>query len=162
MIFMDSKPFHLVVRFSDTMFSAGDVVDLHNAIVKKQGVVWFGKLGQALSQKRADLLNKQVEKKIPTFLYLVKGHRSKSTAYRAKLIHIQREKPLDNVCIPNYYIEKDMIQYMKVWIKISKISQISMSEMENLKTVNSVLPIAETLKLSSSGHFLVHESKSIL
>ena len=53
---MDSRPFHLVVRFSDTMFAAGDVVDLHNAIVKKRGSVWFGKLGQTLSQNRMDLL----------------------------------------------------------------------------------------------------------
>jgi hypothetical protein len=158
---MDNKPFHLVVRFSDTMFSVGDVVELHNAIVQKQGSVWFGKLGQTLSQNRVDLLNKQTEKKIPTFLYLVKGNRRKSTAYRTLLLHVQREKPQDKILIPKYYIEKDMIQYMKAWIKIGKIMPVEMTEMENLKAINSVLPIAETLRLSSAGYFLVHESGSI-
>ena len=86
----------------------------------------------------------------------------KSTAYRALLIQVQKEKPLDNAFIPNYYTEKDIIQYMKAWMRIEKIAPITMSEMDNLKTINSVFPIAETLRLSSSGHFLVHESKSIL
>jgi hypothetical protein len=36
-----------------------------------------------------------------------------------------------------------------------------MSEMDTLKVVNSVFPISETLQRSSSGYFLVHESKSI-
>jgi hypothetical protein len=84
--------FHLVVRFSDTMFGVGDVVSKHNEIIARHGTVWFGKLGQTLSQSRIDMLNKQVEKGIPTFLYLVKGNRRKSTAYRAPLLMIGKEK----------------------------------------------------------------------
>lgn len=159
---MDSKPFHLVIRFSDTMFNVGNVVELHNAVATEYGSVWFGKLGQTLSQKRVDLINKQVEKKIPTFLYLVKGNRKKSTAYRSLVTYIQKERPEDNASIPHYYIEKEIIQYMKVWIKIGSIAPIEMIEMKNLKAINSVFPIAETLARSSSGYFLVHESKSIL
>lgn len=158
---MDNKPFHLVIRFSDTMFAVGDVVELHNTVVKKQGTVWFGKLGQTLSPRRIDLINNQVKKKIPTFLYLIKGNRKKSTAYRASLISIQKEKPQEDTLIPHYYTEKDMIQYMRVWIRIKKIMPIELSVMENLKAVNSVFPIIETLRLSSSGYFLVHESDSI-
>jgi len=47
---------------------------------------------------------------------------------------------------------------MKVWIRIGQIIPIELDEMRNLKTTSSVFPITETLKLSSSGHFLVHES----
>lgn len=158
---MDKKPFHLVVRFSDTMFSAGNVVELHNAVATERGSVWFGKLGHTLSQNRVDLLNQQVEKKISTFLYLVKGNRKRSTAYRTLLMHVQKEKPQDDSFIPHYYFEKEIIQYMNAWIKIGQIMPIEMAEMDNLKAINSVFPIAETLKLSSSGYFLVHESTSI-
>jgi len=34
---MLDKHFHLVVRFSDTMFDVGDVVAIHNEIVKEHG-----------------------------------------------------------------------------------------------------------------------------
>lgn len=158
---MLEKPFHLVVRFSDSMFGVGDVVALHNAIVAEQGAVWFGKLGQTLSQSRMDWLNGQVAKNIPTFLYLVKGNRRKSTAYQASLLWVEKGMPKEAALIPAYYAEKDLLQYMKAWMKIGRIEAIEMSAMDRLKAINSVFPISETLVRSSSGYFLVRESKSI-
>ena len=155
---MKDKTLHLVVRFSDSMFGVGDVMALHNKVVRKYGAVWFGKLGQTISQSRVDTLNQQVEKKVPTFLYLVKGNRRKSTAYRAPLILVSREKPSENTLIPEYYAEKDLLQFMKAWMKVGKIKPIEMSEMGSLKAINSVFPISETLVRSSSGYFLVRES----
>jgi hypothetical protein len=143
------------------MFGVGDVVSKHNEIVARHGAVWFGKLGQTLSQSRIDMLNQQVEKGIPTFLYLVKGNRRKSTGYRAPLLLVTRDQPKETALIPSYYAEKDLIQYMKVWMKVGEIEAIEMTEMDKLKALNSVFPIAETLVRSSSGYFLVHESKSI-
>lgn len=156
-----SNPFHLVVRFSDTMFGVGDVIAIHNAIVTEHDAVWFGKLGQTFSQNRIDMLAKQIKQGIPTYLYLVKGNRKKSTAYRAKLVAVSRDKPKEKKLIPAYYGEKKLLQYMQVWMKISRIDPIEMSQMESLKAINSVFPISETLQRSSSGYFLVHESKSI-
>ncbi len=158
---MNNNPFQLVVRFSDSMFSMGDVVALHNDVVHQHSAVWFGKLGQPISQGRVDLLNNQIAKNIPTLLYLIKGNRRKSTAYRAALIRLERDTPKETALIPSYYAEKNLIQYMKVWMKIDQIEPIEMSEMDKLKAINSIFPIAETLTLSSSGYFLVHESKLI-
>jgi hypothetical protein len=158
---MTEKHHHLVVRFSDTMFGMGDVAALHNKIVNEQGFVWFGKLGQTIAQKRVDMLNEQVAKNIPTYLYLVKGNRKKSTAYRADLLSISREEPEDKAFYPAYYAEKEIIQYMKAWMKVGKIEAIEMTEMAKLKALNSVFPISETLARSSSGYFLIHESKAI-
>ena len=90
-----NNPCHLVVRFSDTMFGVGDVVAIHNAIVAENGAVWFGKLGQTLSQNRVEMLAKQIEQGIPTYLYLVKGNRKKSTAYQAKLLAVSLERSGD-------------------------------------------------------------------
>lgn len=158
---MLEKPFHLVVRFSDTMFGVGDVVVLHNAVVTVHGSVWFGKLGQTLSQSRVDLLNRQIAQKTPTFLYLVKGNRRKSSAYRADLLEVRRESPGADAPVPSYYAEKDLLQFMKAWMRIGQIQSIEMTEMGRLKALNSVFPIAETLVRSSSGYFLVRESNSL-
>jgi hypothetical protein len=143
------------------MFGVGDVVAKHNEIIALQGAVWFGKLGQTLSQGRIDMLNNQVGKKIPTFLYLVKGNRRQSTAYRAPLLLLSKEIPKEQALIPAYYADKGLIQYINSWMKIGQIRQIEMSEMKRLKAINSIVPITETLALSASGYFLIRESKSI-
>jgi hypothetical protein len=157
----NDTPFHLVVRFSDSMFSVGDVIALHNDVVALQGAVWFGKLGQTLAQGRVDVLNRQVEKGIPTFLYLVKGNRRKSTTYLAPLLQVSREMPGETALIPAYYAEKDLLQYMKAWMKIGPIEAIEMAAMDKLKALNSVFPISETLVRSSSGYFLVRKSQNL-
>ena len=155
---MSVPPFHLVVRFSDTMFGVGDVIALHNTVVAQHGAVWFGKLGQTLAQSRMDMLNKQLEDGVPTFLYLVKGNRRKSIAYRAPLLQVAKSPPAETALIPAYYAQKDLLQYMKAWMKVGQIAPIEMSAMNTLKAISSVFPISETLVRSSSGYFLVRES----
>jgi hypothetical protein len=159
---MEPKHLHLVIRFSDTMFSVGDVISLHNEVVDKHGAVWFGKMGGTLSLPRIEMLNKQISNKVPTLIYLVKGNRRKSTPYKATIISISRDFPKkEKDLIPPYYAEKKLIKFMNAWFKIGHIEQVEMSSMKSLKTINSIFPIEETLVRSSSGYFLVHESKSI-
>ena len=154
---MANKIIHLVVRFSDTMFGVGNVVKHHNKAVETNGAVWFGKMGQTIAQTRVDALNKQVEQGLPTYLYLVKGNRKKSTAYRAPLLSVTKQKPDDATLMPAYYAEKEMLKYMKAWIKIGEIIPIDMKDMDHLRAISSVYPISETLAKSSSGYFLVRE-----
>lgn len=159
---MLTSPLHLVIRFSDTMFEVGDVVSIHNEVVEKHGAVWFGKLGGTLSLARIEMLNKQVEQKTPTFLYLVKGNRRKSTPYKAQIMTVSRDFPKkEKALIPSYYAEKKLLKFMNAWVKVEHIEQVEMADLKNLKTINSIFPIEETLVRSSSGYFLVHESKSI-
>lgn len=154
---MKPKIYHLVVRFSDSMFDVGDVVSIHNEIIEKHGSVWFGKLGQSISPKRVDLINKQVESGVETYLYLVKGNRKKSTAYQAKIISVRRSSPEQSHLIPEYYSKKSIFRYMKVFIRIGIINKIDLSEMEGLRAASSIFPITETIERSSSGYFLVHK-----
>lgn len=159
---MNSNPLHLVIRFSDTMFDVGDVVFNHNEVVKKHKAVWFGKLGGTLSLSRIELLNKQIFQKTPTFVYLVKGNRKKSTPYKAQILAVTRDFPKkEKDLIPSYYAEKKLLKFMSVWIKIGHVEKIEMEDLKNYKTINSIFPLEETLSRSSSGYFLIHESKSI-
>jgi len=152
------NPLHLIVRFSDTIFEVGDVISRHNEIVDEQEFVFFGKMGQTVSHSRIEILNNQIENNIPTYLYLVKGNRKKSTVYQSTLMNISREKPNSNKQFPAYYIKKEMLKYINVWMKIGHIRKIDMSELKGLRAINSVYPISETLTRSSSGYFLVSQS----
>jgi hypothetical protein len=144
------------------MFDVGDVVSIHNEVVKRHNAVWFGKLGGTLSFSRIELLNKQISENKPTFVYLVKGNRRKSTPYKAQALAVTRDFPKkEKDLMPSYYAEKKLLKYMTVWIKIGYIDRVEMRDLKNLKTINSIFPLEETLSRSSSGYFLVHESKAI-
>lgn len=154
---MDDKVFHLVIRFSDSMFEVGNVVDLHNNVTKKCGSVWFGKMGQTISQKRVELINNQIANSVDTYLYLVKGNRRKSTAYQAKIISVSKTTPDQTDMFPDYYTDKGILKYMKVYIQIGKIKEIDLGQMEDLKAISSIFSITETIERSSSGYFFVHK-----
>lgn len=159
---MEDKTLHLVVRFSDNLFSIGDVVEKHNEVSSKYGYVWFGKFGSAIAEKRIEMLHVQIAKKIPTYIYLVKGNRKKSTFYRSGLLEITKQLlKSEEKRFPKYYIENELQQHIKTWFKISQIVPIENSALSKLKAIGSVYPIQESLVRSSSGYFLVHEAKDI-
>jgi len=110
---MEKKPIHLIVRFSDNLFDVGDVVEKHNKSVAAHGAVWFGKLSQTISQTRIDQMNKQIEMKVSTFLYLVKGNRRKSTPYKTDLYFLSKKQQEENLLIPIYCKEKGLLKFMK-------------------------------------------------
>jgi len=159
---MHKNTVHLIIRFSDNLFSVGNVIDKHNQIVSMHGFVWFGKLGQVISQTRMDILKSQITSSTPTYVFLVKGNRQQSTFYKANLLGISKELPRkDMKFIPDYYKEFNLLKYITTWIMISETISIEPSIMSKFKAVNSVFPILETLARSSSGYFLIHESKNI-
>jgi hypothetical protein len=159
---MNSRVHHIAIRFSDTLFSVGDVVERHNNIVEIHGAVWFGKMGSAFSASRVEMLNEQIEQEIPTFVYLVKGNRQKSTVYKATIFAVSKEIPKhEKALIPPYYVEKSLLGYMNSWIRIGHIDHIDISFLKNLIAGNSIFPLEETLARSSAGYFLVHQGKSI-
>jgi hypothetical protein len=111
---MDDKTLHLVVRFSDNLFSVGDVVEKHNEVMFTHGYVWFGKFGSTISDTRINMLHDQIAKKIPTFIYLVKGNRKKSTFYRAHLLGVTKHLPKsEEKRFPQYYTENKLQKHIQ-------------------------------------------------
>ncbi len=155
-----NKPIHLLIRFSDTFLRGSDTISEHLKVIEKKGAVWFGKMGATVAQRRIDVLNQQISDEIPTFVYLVKGNRLKSTAYRGKLIFSSKILPKDmEDFVPAYYSDLDLLRHMHFWVKLSEIAIIDFSALNHLKVTGSVLPIRETLVKSSSGHFFLSEAK---
>jgi hypothetical protein len=150
---------HLLLRFSDSLLKTGDTITAHTQVIEREGAVWFGKMGATVSQHNIDVLNDQVKKNIPTYVYLVKGNRRKSSAYRGKLVVASKTIPIEEQHLaPQYYEELDIRQYMKFWVKLSEIIPIDMAELQKMRVSSSVLPIQETLVKSSSGHFVIVEA----
>jgi hypothetical protein len=154
------KPVHLLLRFSDSLLKQGDTIHEHNQVIAREGAVWFGKMGSPVSQNHIDTFNKQVEKDVPTFVYLVKGNRRKSKAYRGNLVLASKKLPDDEkYLVPAYYADLDTPKYVKFWVKLNEIVPIDLADLNKMQVASSVLPIAETLAKSSSGHFIITKTK---
>jgi hypothetical protein len=153
-----TSPIHLLLRFSDTRLKEGETISAHQEVIQREGAVWFGKMGSPISQIRIEAINKQIEDGIPTYVFLVKGNRRKSTVFKGRLKQASRSLPEgEQSLIPDYYSEFDIIQYIRFWAKIDQIQPAEFSELEKLRVASSVLPIRETLFKSSSGNFLLKE-----
>lgn len=147
---------HLLVRFSDNLFAVGDAIAKHQEVVQKNGSVWFGKLGTPISHKAIETIHSQIENKVLSYLYLVKGNRRKSTFYKSVIITLTDHFPKkEKDIIPPYYFEKKIARQMKSWIKITDIEPLEPSEVKLLKVKSSVLNLEETLFRSSAGLFYV-------
>ena len=159
---MDKETYHLAIRFSDSRFHIEDVVDLHNKIVSNIGYVWFGKMGLPIAASKIEQLKLQITLKRPTFVYLVKTFRTESTFYKANILDIKRQLPaIEAKNFPSYYREYDLVNYIKTWLKISKVVPSTKEEINNIKVVKSVFTLRETLSRSASGHFWVKKTKVI-
>ena len=155
------KTVHLLLRFSDSLLKNEDTITNHNNVVLRNGAVWFGKMGSTVSQVHIDKLNNQIKENVATYVYLVKGNRRKSIAYRAKLIFASKSYPKDEEnLIPEYYRKLDIPRFVKFWVKIGEIVPVDHVELNKLRVVSSVFPLSETLSKSSSGHFIIHEIDS--
>ncbi|MHA1226579.1 MAG: hypothetical protein ACTSPV_07560 [Candidatus Hodarchaeales archaeon] len=132
-------------------------------MIENEGAVWFGKMGQPISQNAIDKLNQQVKDNIPTFIYLVKGNRRKPTAFISDLIIASKSIPQEEEnLIPSYYEELEIIRFMKFWAKVKNIHKIDSRELNKMGVASSVYPLQETLIKSSSGFFYIKEKQVIL
>jgi hypothetical protein len=148
------------LRFSDSLLKDKDTISEHNDLAERSGAVWFGKMGSPVSQNNIDRLNEQVQAGIQTYVYLVKGNRRKSTAYKAPLFLASRDFPnSEQHLIPSYYTALDILRYVRFWVKLGSITPVSQEELNHIKVASSVLPIFETLVRSSTGHFIIRENK---
>lgn len=153
------RTIHVLLRFSDHLLRAKNTIDEHNKVVQAYGAVWFGKMGSPISQVYTDCINHQIESGVQTFAYLVKGNRRKSTAYRAAIVTASRLLPeTEKQMIPSYYFDQNLTRYMKFWVKLAEISEITFDELAKMRVASSVLPISETLVKSSTGHFFLVEN----
>ena len=151
----EKPPIHLLLRFSNNIYK-GDTIAAHQEVINQYGAVWFGKMGSPVSQVHVDKLNQQVDENIPTYVYLVKGNRRKSTIYHSTLFLASKTLPNDEAyLVPRYYADLNISKYVRLWVKLGDFDPLETVELNKMKVASSVLPIGETLVKSSSGHFII-------
>ena len=136
----------IALRFADNFAPDGGTIAAHNEIIEKNGYVWYGKLGAAVSQKVIDEIMKNDNPKILLI------HSGKTGRYWAFIEGIQHEVP-EKETIPKYYRETAGV--FKTWFKVVKIENAPSNVLSICKVASSKRPLAEVSKSSMNPYFII-------
>ena len=79
---------HIALRTPATIrigYSDINVVKAHNEVIEEYGCCGFGKFGAPISNSTHDLINRQIENKTSTNLYVISKSGGEFNCYRAKV-----------------------------------------------------------------------------
>ncbi|HNB23414.1 MAG TPA: hypothetical protein PKZ32_13385 [Candidatus Melainabacteria bacterium] len=148
-----SPTLHLVLRYADKDVNT---IAEHQSVASQKGSVWFGKLGKALGKQQIERLNRQCEEGTTTFVYLVLSAGKKSVVHRAKLLELKEVLSKgESELVPAYYRTTGIMQYVKLWIRLSGLTEVDRKSMERLEVAATGSDLLEAIGRSSSGQFIV-------
>lgn len=135
----------IALRFSDNFAPPEGTIEAHRQIIVRNGFVWYGKLGSAISGK---VMKETLAEKSPRILLI---HSGKSARYWAFISDIQWEQP--NGGIPAYY--RDRADDFKTWFRISRIEEAPKDVLSHCVVSSSGNTLSYASKSSMSPYFIV-------
>lgn len=136
----------VALRFFDKFAPKDGTIIEHQKIIDKLGYVYYGKLGNPVSDKNIKMLMSQDEVK----LLLI--HSGKSDRYWAIVDKIIKEQPIFDE-FPAYY--HNMADKFRTWFRIVKIEQAPNDVMSKCKVVSSGSTLGEASRHSMSPYFII-------
>lgn len=144
---MERKTIYLVVRYG--LLDDFDAIQELDKLIEKNGVAWFGKYGQPLSQA---VEKASSDDNCDIFLTLVRKAQSKQYVYKTYSVKkICRTRPSDVDKFPEYYLP--VLNRISTWVAILPSNQPQV-DLKDLVTKSSAIPVLESLGSSMRGHFL--------
>lgn len=153
-----TAPLHVAIRFSDDLYSIGDMIGEHRDVLDRVGAVWLGKFGKTLAIRHVDAINAQIDAERPSHLYLIRKCQSSAgyDAFRGDIRAISRdEEDVDRARVPRYYDRLNLWPLVGVWIKLSSLEDIDPIDLRKVCVLRSNMPLVESLRLSMAGMFIV-------
>lgn len=149
-------PIHLLMRFSDKLGFIDNTIGAHKEVIQKRGSTWLGKMGKTLGHDKVARLNRQCQKHVPTFLYLVQKFAKEHQVYCGKILEVRRTLPSSSrQLVPAYYKANGLEKYIRLWIKLSSLRQVSSLEINDYVIASSGSPALVTLGRSMAALFVL-------
>jgi hypothetical protein len=153
---MEYKPKHLVVRIPMTGEPLDEIVEKHNAVASSMGGVWFGSRGQAPGEARLILLKQQLERSIPTFLYVVQRKPETIQAFQSPILSLAHSVPsADSQLIPPYYVSFGSHFKAAIWLKVGQFKESPYTALRLLQMETTGSPVTFVLMKSMASILIV-------
>lgn len=143
----------IALRFGEHFAPPCGTIAAHQGIIDELGYVWYGKLGNTISDKVAAEV---MENESPRILLINSG---KATRYWANVAEIKKITP-DTSGIPAYY--RDNAKNFKTWFKVVSFEAAPKDIMSRCFVTSSGAPLGEASKHSMSPYFIIEIQDDVM
>ncbi|RHO30990.1 hypothetical protein [Roseburia sp. AM16-25] len=144
---MKSNKKTIALRFSDNFAPPDGTILEHQKMIDQNGFVWYGKLGNRISQKVANEIMSWDE---PRILLI---HSGKTKRYWVYISEIKLEIP-DLSFVPEYY--RNIASKFGGWFKIIRINEAPRDVLTNCVVASSGAVLGDASKHSMSPYFIIN------
>ena len=138
--------YSIALRYAEQFAPDCGTIKAHQNIIDKNGFVWYGKLGSAVSDVN---IAKVMSQENPRILLIQSGGQDRYWAY---ITAIKKEQPA-NEEFPEYYW--DIAKKFKTWFCVSKFELAEKSIMSKCIVSSSRAVLSNVSKCSMSPYFLI-------
>lgn len=136
----------IALRFGDNFAPPEGTIAAHQRVLEECGSVWWGKLGNPVSDKNASAILGAEESKI---LLIHSGRQDRWWAY---VDRIQRKKPEDDL-VPNYYASR--ADDFHCWFHITRLERAKDDVMTRCVVPSSGRLLSNASRHSMSPFFVI-------
>ena len=134
------------MRFSENFAPAIGTIAEHQILLAKNGYVYYGKMGSAISKKNKELI---LAEDHPRILLI---HSGGTKRYWAYISEITSSRPKANEFPSYYYAKADLF---KTWFRITKIEEAPGNIMSTCIVASSGSSLTEASRYSMSPYFVI-------
>ncbi len=134
----------IALRYGDAFAPPCGTIESHREILKKNGFVWYGKIGLGVSKKGVDAVKES--KKVLLI------HSGKADRYWLDVEEISNNIPPVSD-FPLYYSDK--VSHIRTWLKITAINNEKNDVLSKCTLVSNNRPLSEVSKSSMSPYFII-------
>ncbi len=136
----------IALRFSEKFAPSNGTIAEHQKILDSQGYVFYGKMGNTVSQKNQELILKEAN---PRILLIQSGGQKNYWAYIDKIVN---DTP-DYKDFPSYY--HDISDKFKIWFRVIKFEEAPKNILTLCTVTSSGAVLSEASRYSMSPYFVI-------
>ncbi len=143
----------IALRFGETFAPEGGTIKAHQVILDSLGYVWYGKLGNPVSDKVLDEI-----KDSNGMFWMLLINSGKAERNWVQVEEVSKKTP-EAFAIPDYY--RDSTERFKTWFKITKIIPAPKDIMSKCRVVSSDNTLSDVSKHSMSPYFIIECNEEV-
>ena len=136
----------VALRFANKFAPECGTIEAHNEMIKQNGYVWYGKLGNKIASSMFDEI---LENETSRILLI---HSGSTGRYWENVDKIQHDKP-DLKEIPEYY--RDMADKFTTWFRVIRFENAPKDIMGKCTVASSGATLSDASKHSMSPYFKI-------
>ena len=138
--------YSIALRYAEKFAPNEGTIQAHQDLIDKNGFVWYGKMGNSVSDAN---ISKVMSQKNPRILLIHSGGQDRYWAY---ISAIKKEQPV-NEEFPEYY--RNIADKFKTWFRITGFEKAERGVMSKCIVSSSRAILSDASRQSMSPYFLI-------